>query len=100
MLRLSEQRLNLFAIVKENFACSRKRDVGSSTIKELNANVLFQCLDLETHCGLRQVKLFGCLAKTELFRDCAEGYETEVFESRHSLIRTPALGDSSIGAPL
>ena len=59
------------------------------TIKELNTNILFQRLDLETHSGLRKVQFFGGLAEAELFRNCPEDHETEVFKTRHSMIRTP-----------
>ncbi len=66
--------------------------IGVPAAKELNARILLQRLDLETHSGLREIQFFGGLAGAELFRNCPEDHETKIFESRHSMNRTPALG--------
>ena len=41
-------------------------------IKELNANILLQRLDLEAYSWLREVQFFGGLAEAKLFRNCTE----------------------------
>jgi hypothetical protein len=46
-------------------------------------------LDLEAYSGLREVQFFGGFAKAELLRNGTEDHETEVFEARHWMIRTP-----------
>jgi hypothetical protein len=84
--------LDLFTIVKKDDPAAGQRDVRSRAIKELNANILFKRLDLEAYCGLREVQFFGGLAKAELLRNCPEDHETEIFEARHSMIRTLICG--------
>ena len=62
----------------------------SCSIEELNTDILLQRLDLEAHSGLREIQFLSGLAEAELFRNCPEDHETEIFEARHSKIRTLA----------
>jgi hypothetical protein len=55
----------------------------SGSIKELDADVFLQRLDLETDRGLSQVQLFRSLAKAVLFRNCPKDHQAEVVETRH-----------------
>lgn len=68
------------ALVREKNLSSRGQgDVRSGAVKELNTEILLQRLDLETHCGLREIQIFSGLAEAEPFRDCAEDHKTEIF---------------------
>jgi hypothetical protein len=64
--------------------------VRSRAIKQLHAKILLKRLDLEAHCGLREIQFFSGLAEAELFRNCPEDHETEIFKTRHSMIKAPA----------
>ena len=75
-------------VPKKNPSGLGQRDVRAGAIEELNAEILLKRLDLETHGGLREVQLFGGLAEAELLRNCPEDHKAEVFETRHSTIRT------------
>jgi hypothetical protein len=88
LLSLYQKRLDPFKITPKRLSSRRQRDVSSHPIEELNAKVLLQRFDLETHGWLRLLQTFRRLAQAELFRNRPEDHETEVFEACHSMIRT------------
>jgi hypothetical protein len=90
VLSLDEERIHLGCVFKEYTPGWCQRDVCARSVKQLNANILLQRLDLEAHSGLREIQFFGGLSEAELFRNCPEDHKTEVFKTRHSMIKTQA----------
>jgi hypothetical protein len=88
-LSLDEVRIHLRCVLKKDPPRWCHCDVCARAVKKLNAKILLQRLDLKAHCGLREIQFFSGLAEAELFRNCPEDHETEVFEARHSIIRSP-----------
>ena len=64
------------------------RCVCPRAIKELNAKVLFERLDLQAYCRLREIQFLGGLAKAEMFRYRSKDHKAEIVESCHWFIRT------------
>jgi hypothetical protein len=92
---LDEERIRLPRVPQENLARLGQSDMRSGAIKELDADVFLQRLDLETDRWLRQVQFFRSLAKAVLFRNCPEDDQAEVVETRHGTIRTSLHGTRS-----
>jgi len=88
VLSLDEKHIHLGCVLKKNTPGWCHRDVGPRSVKQLNTKILLQRLDLEAHRGLREIQVFSGLAEAELFGNCAEEHETEVFEACHSIIKT------------
>jgi len=88
VLSLDEEHIHLDCVIKEYPPGRGYRDVGARAVKKLNAKILLQRLDLEAHSGLREIQFFSGLAEAELFRNCPEDHETEIFKTRHSMIKT------------
>jgi hypothetical protein len=63
-----------------------KGDTIGGTIKEANAEILFERFDLQRDRGLSKEKMFRRLAKIELFSDDSKNLETEVFQLGHVMI--------------
>ena len=88
MLRLAEEGVDLFGVGKQLPACRGQRDPGAASVEKLHTKVLFECLDLKTDGGLRQVKLLRSLAEAQLMCDGSKHHHTEVFETCHGGIRS------------
>jgi len=78
VLSLDEERIHLGCVFKEYPPGWCYRDVCARSVKQLNAKILLQRLDLEAHSGLREIQFFSGLAEAELFRNCPEDHETEI----------------------
>jgi hypothetical protein len=90
VLSLAEEGIHLGCVFKEYPPGWCYRDVCARPVKQLNAKILFQRLDLEAYSGLREIQFFSRLSEAELLRNCPEDHKTEVFKTRHSMIKTQA----------
>ncbi len=63
-----------------------KRDAIGGAIKEANAEIVFERLDLKRDRGLSKEKVFRRLAKIEMFSNGAKNLETKVFQLGHVMI--------------
>ena len=89
MFRLDKESIRLLRVTQQNLAGLGLCDLLSSAIKELDANILLERLDLEADCGLRQIQLFSCLAEAALLGNGSENNQAKIIETRHRMIRTP-----------
>ncbi len=80
MLSLREQRVALRGVAQQDFARRRESDVSSRAIEELNAEVLFERLNLQTHGRLSEEEVLRRLAEAKVFGYRREDDETEVFK--------------------
>jgi hypothetical protein len=92
MFSPDQERVRLLGVTQEKLAGLGQRNVRSSTIEELDANILLKRLDLEADCGLRQIQLFSGLAEAALFGNSPEDNQAKIIETRHRTIRTPQHG--------
>jgi hypothetical protein len=75
-----------WAIVVEAPSRLRQCNPCSRAIEELNANIFFKRLDLETHRRLCQIQFLGSLAKAALLGNGPKYDQAEIIKTRHNLI--------------
>ena len=66
--------------------CGVKGDAIAGAVEETNAEVVFQRSDLERNSRLGEKKMFGGLAKIQMFGNRAKYLETEILQLRHGMI--------------
>jgi len=75
---------------------SGKRDLAAGPVEKAHPEIVFECLDLKRHGGLRKEELFRCLVKVQVLRNSAEHLETKILELRHvTIIHEARAGRSS-----
>src|ERR1700679_2130315 len=88
MLRLCQQGTGLVRVAEEHAAGCGEHDMPPGAIKELDSQIFFKRLDLQTHSRLRKIKFFSSLAEAEVCRNRPENNQPEVLKARHRGIKT------------
>ena len=81
---LLAKNLHLVGKRQESFAAWREFYLPSSAIKEWNAELFFERLDLLRHRRLREEKLLGSPAEVKVMSDSAKDADAEVLKHQRT----------------
>jgi len=86
LLGLGDDGRDFLGVDEKKGSLRSEGDAIAGAIEEANAEIVFERFDLERDGGLCEEKVFGCLAKVQMFGNRAKDFETKIFQLSHGMI--------------